>query len=156
MSTRSTIWVETKEGFKGVYCQNDGYLSHNGAILYIDYTDLDKVSELINGGGLSSLGGYITPINYNIHNFNNRQDNICCFYARDRGDSLKIFNADNFKEAMSLFEEYNYFFIYGVWYYEKNGELLILTSEAILEEWGGEGFIHKSFIINEYKKLKGY
>ena len=121
-----------------------------------DYTDLQKVNELISGGSLSSLGGYITPRSYKIHNFDNRQDDVCCFYARDRGDSLEIFNVLSFEEAWAFFEEYNYFFIGGVWYYEKNGELLILTSDAILEEWGGEGFIYKSFIVNEYKKLKGY
>jgi len=56
MGTRSTIAIELADGtVEQVYCHWDGYLVHNGKILYTHYTDPAKVQALVNLGGFSSL-----------------------------------------------------------------------------------------------------
>lgn len=46
MSTRSYIMLQDGNVLKGIYCHNDGYLSHNGVILQKAYQDLDKVKKI--------------------------------------------------------------------------------------------------------------
>jgi hypothetical protein len=56
MGTRSTIALEYADGSVGqVYCHWDGYLSNNGEILRLHYTDPFKVRDLLDGGDMSSL-----------------------------------------------------------------------------------------------------
>ena len=56
MGTRSRIGYELPDhSVVSVYCHWDGYLEHNGRILVQEYLDRDKVQELIDGGGISSL-----------------------------------------------------------------------------------------------------
>ena len=61
MSTRSYIMLQDGDVLKGIYCHNDGYLSHNGVILQKAYQDLDKVKKLISLGDLSALGENLEP-----------------------------------------------------------------------------------------------
>jgi len=57
MSTRSNIIVERRDGtFKRIYCHSDGYLSHNGLILWGNYDTQEKCEALVALGDLSSLG----------------------------------------------------------------------------------------------------
>jgi len=55
MSTRSNIVYDTGESVRAVYCHHDGYLDHNGRILFEHYNSEDKVEALINIGDFSSL-----------------------------------------------------------------------------------------------------
>lgn len=56
MGTRSRIGIELPDhSVLSVYCHWDGYPEHNGRILVKDYQDREKVQELIDGGGMSSL-----------------------------------------------------------------------------------------------------
>ena len=56
MGTRSTIALEYADGAVGqVYCHWDGYLSNNGEILRLHYTNPFKVRDLLDGGDMSSL-----------------------------------------------------------------------------------------------------
>jgi len=55
MSTRSNIVYDTGESVRVVYCHHDGYLDHNGRILFDHYNSEDKVEALINIGDFSSL-----------------------------------------------------------------------------------------------------
>lgn len=56
MGTRSTIALEYADGSVGqIYCHWDGYLDHNGMILYKQYKDPFVVRDLIDLGGFSSL-----------------------------------------------------------------------------------------------------
>jgi hypothetical protein len=57
MGTRSTIALEFADGtVEQVYCHWDGYLEHNGKILQEHYSDPFKLRDLIDQGGISSLG----------------------------------------------------------------------------------------------------
>lgn len=57
MSTRSDIIAQFSNLKWGrIYCHWDGYLAHNGKILFEHYTDQKKVESLIMLGDLSILG----------------------------------------------------------------------------------------------------
>ena len=83
MGTRSTIAIQNADGtVTGIYCHWDGYLSHNGNILYQFYRDEDKVRALIELGNISSLGREIGT----RHSFNDRPEGETTAFARDRGE----------------------------------------------------------------------
>ena len=123
MGTRSFIAVKTESGYKGVYCHWDGYLSNNGRILFENYTDLETVNKLIDGGGISSLGEIIGD----KHDFDDRESGTT-YYHRDRDEEWE----DNKPtEVTTLFEltntasqcgtEYLYLFEDGKWKYADRG-----------------------------------
>jgi hypothetical protein len=55
MATRSTIALDTTEGFMAIYCHWDGYPDGVGATLKSFYSTFDQVKSLIEKGDLSSL-----------------------------------------------------------------------------------------------------
>ena len=55
MSTRSNIVYDTGDSVRAVYCHHDGYLDHNGRILFDHYNSEDKVEALIELGDFTSL-----------------------------------------------------------------------------------------------------
>ena len=122
MGTRSMIALEYADGTVGqVYCHWDGYLSHNGMILDINYRDPFKVRELLDGGDMSSLGDSVEG---------------CSFYS-ERGEDCpqRMYKdyAEYRKEAQ--FEEYNYILRKdGKWYVEFYGEFDGLLTQAIMDE----------------------
>lgn len=106
MSTRSDIIVELNNGkWHRIYCHSDGYLSHNGRILFDHYTDQKHVEELVALGDLSSLGkeiGEKHPFdgpafflpggdsllpNPAYEEFKKRYGDWCRAYGRDRGQA---------------------------------------------------------------------
>lgn len=87
MSTRSTITIKRKDGTEtSIYCHSDGYIEGVGAILQLAYNTADKVEELMRLGDLSRLGYYTKPKAGTPHDFENRQENVCVAYHRDRGE----------------------------------------------------------------------
>jgi hypothetical protein len=110
--------MEYADGTIGqVYCHWDGYLSHNGKILLVNYTDPFKVRELLDGGDMSSLRESVDG---------------CSFYA-ERGEDCPQRMYKDFaefrKEAQG--EEYNYILRKdGNWYVEFYGEFNGLLNEA--------------------------
>lgn len=115
MGTRSTIALEFADGtVEQVYCHWDGYLSHNGAILQEHYSDPFKLRDLIDQGGISSLGEEIGS----KHPFSShtspadkiayeaaQEANATTFYTRDRGESLTI---EKFKDFADYKENHQY------------------------------------------------
>jgi hypothetical protein len=112
MATRSSISIIKEDGtVSQVYCHWDGYISHNGVILFTYYQDADKVKELVNLGDMSSLGSEIIPTGN--HSFDNPQDNVTVFFGRDRGeDDTKPNHFKDFKDFLKKgnFQEYNYIY----------------------------------------------
>lgn len=134
MATRSTIALEYADGTVGqVYCHWDGYLEHNGQILYTNYKDPFKVRALLDQGDISSLDAEIGD----EHGFDERGKGTT-FYMRDRGETgceQRMFKdyAEYRKEAQ--FEEYNYILRRdGNWYVEFYGKFDGLLGDAIAEE----------------------
>lgn len=121
MATRSTIWIKKEDGlYDGIYCHWDGYMSHNGKILYEQYNTIELAKELISFGNMSQLANIVSH---------------CKFYHRDRNQDFKMYKDFTFEEIENVFEEYNYFFIDGKWkFISYRGKLKNITKRLLEEE----------------------
>ena len=100
MSTRSRIAIEKQDGtVTSIYCHFDGYISGNGETLQTNYSNREKVEQLIALGDISSLKSDI-------------DETIA--YHRDRGEDLdqkQHTDVEKFyDEAFEMGEEYAYLF----------------------------------------------
>lgn len=146
MATRSTIALEYADGtVEQVYCHWDGYLEHNGQILYKNYQDPFKLRELIDLGDVSSLGINIgrkhafSPFEGDKADYETAQAEGCTtFYGRDRGETgvgAKKFKDFEDYKANHQYEEYEYILrTDGHWYVSKYNGPYVLLGEAIAEE----------------------
>jgi len=116
MATRSTIAIRNADNtVTAIYCHWDGYLSHNGKILFENYNTEEKVRELIALGDLSVLGPEIGT----KHSFDNPHEvgseeyynfsKQCTAYGRDRGEKgVGQTTYENWEDMYS--QEFNYIF----------------------------------------------
>ena len=133
MATRSTIAIQREDGTVAqVYCHWDGYLEYNGAYLVQYYNTQEKVEELLSHGDISSLGktiGVAHPFGaqeakISQEEYDRLYDGMTLYYGRDRGEAdtqARVFKdvAEYEKTGDSgMFEEFNYLFIDGRWYYK--------------------------------------
>ena len=87
MATRSRIAIENQDGtVKSIYCHWDGYVSHNGRMLFNHY-DNEKLEKLIELGDISALG-------------ESTKDTIA--FHRDRREDL---HNKTFENVEKLFED---------------------------------------------------
>jgi len=145
MATRSTIALEFADGtVQQVYCHWDGYLEHNGQILYKNYSDPFKLRDLIDLGDISSLG-----INVGRkHAFSSFEgdkadyeaamaEGCTTFYGRDRGETgtgAKKFKDFEDYKARHQYEEYEYILrTDGFWYVSQYEKSYTLLGEAIAD-----------------------
>lgn len=110
MSTNSRIGIYENGAVKSIYCHWDGYIEHNGDILFNHYDTAERVNELIMLGDLSVLDCVIGEKT----DFDTPSHNQCIAYHRDRGEELNI-RASTI-EYLSEWEEYNYLFKDGKWF----------------------------------------
>lgn len=104
MATTSSISVFNPETnlWHSVYCHWDGYLSHNGKILFDHYPTIDLALKLVSEGDMSILG-----------------EGYCIYYGRDRDEKrAKQWIGEEFDLALSpkFGQDYNYWFKDGNWY----------------------------------------
>jgi len=137
MGTRSTIALEYADGTVGqVYCHWDGYLDHNGMILYKHYSNPFILRDLIDLGDLSSLRPEVGV----AHDFDDRfaSEEQCTFYGRDRGESAT--DAKSFKDFEDYrknhqYEEYEYILrTDGNWYVSDHGQPYVLLADELAEQ----------------------
>ena len=152
MATRSTIAIQREDGTVAqVYCHWDGYLENNGVLLVNNYDTADKVEALIANGDISSLGtcvGEKHPFDtYDLSKLS-LEDKILAeraevqgwtlYYGRDRGETdcqARVFKdvAEYEKTGDGgMFEEFNYLFIEGRWYYKSYDGLVRDVERAIV------------------------
>ena len=138
MGTRSTIALEFADGtVEQVYCHWDGYLAHNGQILFQYYSDPFKLRDLIDLGDMSSLGPNIGT----QHAFDKAPEGECTFYLRDRkeqGCKAKKFKDFADYKARHQYEEYEYILrnVDGkaVWFVAEHGDGYIELDAALEDE----------------------
>ena len=148
MSTNSTIALEFANGQVGqVYAHWDGYLAHNGKNLLDNYSDPLKLQQLIDLGGLSTLGAEIgekhefdCPHKYGTPEYQEWQtakEGMCTFYGRDRGEegmSARYFKDFADYEQNHQYQEYEYILrTDGQWYVDQGNGYELLT-EAFAKE----------------------
>ena len=147
MGTRSTIALEFADGtVEQVYCHWDGYLEHNGKILAEHYSDPFKLRDLIDLGGLSSLRRDIGEKHAfsqfdlpkeEVEAFVKRTENMCTFYARDRGEKLSAHKFVDFQDYLAhhSYEEYEYILRKdGNWYVQCHDDPYVTLKSAIADE----------------------
>ena len=134
MATRSTIALLRDNGeVVKVYSHWDGYLECNGEILFKYYNTPEKVEALLALGDISSLDvniGEAHPFGPDYNNKGSDADKAydaakeagwTTFYGRDRGEhgtGAKVYKDLATYEKNAQFEEYNYLYMYGNWYYK--------------------------------------
>lgn len=129
MSTRSVIAKKTEDGFVGVYCHSDGYISYNGKILFENYSDETKLDKLISQGSISSLRPRIGT----KHSFNDRPENESTFYHRDRGERLVIHTWKTLYQMICSMGDCEYFYVWndGEWVVSNGDESFKKLSELV-------------------------
>ena len=137
MATRSTIALEYADGtVDQIYCHWDGYLEHNGRILFEHYKDPFKVRKLMDLGDVSSLAPSIEkPAG---HTFDKSVEGYTVFYGRDRGEkgvgSKRFVDFENYVRCHQ-YEEYEYILrTDGKWYVCKYNGSYELLALAMAEE----------------------
>jgi hypothetical protein len=148
MGTRSTIALEFADGtVEQVYCHWDGYLEHNGKILFENYTDPFKLRDLIDLGDISSLGKNIGD-KHPFSPHGSEADELAyheavdlagatTFYGRDRGEegieAKKFKNYADYR-ANHQYEEFAYILrnIDGkaVWFVADHSDRFVPLAEA--------------------------
>ena len=120
MATRSRIGIELQDGsILSVYHHWDGYPSWLGRILNTHYNTKEKVSELIDGGDMSTCwtkdrwtGRQIAP--YVMENIEAAEYGPQ-YYAQ-RGENFPPRLHKDMEEFFSMGEEYSYIFRNGQWF----------------------------------------
>ena len=151
MATRSTIALEFADGtVQQVDSHWDGYIEHNGKILFEHYSDPFKLRDLIDQGDISSLGPNIGVKHpFSPHGDGDKaaydaamEAGATTFYGRDRGEdgvsARKFANFDDYK-ANHQYEEFEYILrTDGQWYVSSYERPYVLLSNEIvkLEEVG--------------------
>jgi hypothetical protein len=155
MGTRSTIALEFADGtVEQVYCHWDGYLAHNGKILFENYSNPFILRDLIDLGDLSSLRPTIGTKHAfsqfdlpkeEVEAFVKLTEDMCTFYGRDRGETGT--SAKKFKDFADYienhqYEEYEYILrcVDGkaVWFVKCHSEDWKTLEQALIEETTGE------------------
>lgn len=99
MSTHCLIGIKYGSTIDAIYCHYDGFLNGVGRMLVNYYNSEDLAAELIELGGISSLGEIIgqqiKPDDYQMQMVKKRSDQSdeplqTLAYHRDRGDALVI------------------------------------------------------------------
>ena len=134
MATRSTIALLRDDGTVAkVYCHWDGYLENNGELLVKHYNTPEKIEALLALGDISSLGevvGEKHPFDTYDKSKLSAEDlalaeraeaeSWTLYYGRDRGETgtePKVYADLGLYERNAQFEEFNYCYIFGNWYY---------------------------------------
>ncbi len=91
-STRSRVGILNSDGtIKSVYVHNDGYLSGVGKTLKQNYTNDEKIKQLIALGNLSFIGKEIGE----KHDFDSEDYESTLAYGRDGGEKNQFANISN-------------------------------------------------------------
>lgn len=148
MATRSTIALLRDNGeVVKVYCHWDGYLENNGELLVKHYNTPEKIEALLALGDISSLGevvGEKHPFDTYDKSKLSAEDlalaeraeaeSWTLYYGRDRGETgteAKVYKDLGEYEAKAQFEEYNYCFIYGTWYYTSYDDVVRSVEDGL-------------------------
>ena len=140
MGTRSDIVVHrTDDKWARVYCHWDGYLDHNGRILFDHYGSQELAEKLVAPGDMSSLHERCDKPNG--HSYETPVDGYTVYYGRDRGETgvdAQIF--DTLNDAWpsgTTGTEFTYIWHDGQWWVadpDKGSQTLIELGAALSGE----------------------
>lgn len=123
MSTNSTIAVKTEEGYKAIYCHNNGYPEYMYPMLRDWYGTEERALALVNLGDASYIEKRLVPSQDSGHSFDNPEEGVSMFYHRDRGESWEHTAPEYYiKERLLDQQFYVYIFEDGAWHVYILGE----------------------------------
>lgn len=154
MSTISRIAMKQDDNtYKSIYCHSDGYLEHNGVILYTYYKDKIKVEDLIKLGDISKLGKEVSPDSSKPHNFKEQQDDVTVAYHRDRGEKFHskdfLTREELIKYSIKSSENILYVYEDGVWKYI---DTMHKNYDSVIEHNLKQELIKRNYIFNPLKE----
>jgi hypothetical protein len=125
MSTRSRIGLMLEDGtIEHSYCHFDGYPNGVGHTLVENYSEIEKVKELLSFGDMSFLCAKVNP--EGEHSFGNPEKDVTVFYGRDRGESDVDSVTTSMDEYLSVKYssciDYQYVFSGGHWWVYDNND----------------------------------
>lgn len=116
MSTNAAIAVRTNDGYKTIYCHNDGYFNYMYPMLSTYYASQERADALVELGDTSFIAKRLLPSKDSDHSFDNPEEDVCIFYHRDRGEPLHCTAASLLgKEEVLRMQYYAYIFEDGQW-----------------------------------------
>lgn len=123
MATCAGIAIKTEEGYKTIYCHNDGDTSYMLRMLRTNYGSKELAAKLIDFGNASFIGKKLEP-EYAYHCFSCPEPDVSVFYHRDRGDDWEDCEPDYFPLKKDVFAVYYYAYIFDgeKWYGYKDGK----------------------------------
>jgi hypothetical protein len=133
MSTRSRIGLVRENGeVISIYCHFDGYPEGVGLKLIENYTDKDKVIDLMKLGSISSLCSTLEETEKESYFTRGEEKNI--YFSFSKEDILENTKRDVFEEYLYLFENgkwqgYERIFLAG-----KNGDIKAIDIENWSED----------------------
>lgn len=138
MGTRSNIAIQEKDGsIRAIYCHWDGYLAHNGQMLFNYYSSTAKLRKLIDLGSISILAPEIGTKT----DFDNPKDGQVIAYNRDRGE--EDHEADEYPDIETFVKSFDgaswieYIYVFDVktktWsYFTNNNKTLLPLKDYVL------------------------
>lgn len=140
MSTRSDIIVHRADGsWHRVYCHWDGYIDHNGKILYENYNSQELAEKLVSFGDISSLAESCDKPDG--HSYDNKIKGYTVYYGRDRGeDDVEGTIGDSLATVwpeMGTWTEFTYVWDNGCWMVgdpDEGTQTLISLEDALLKK----------------------
>lgn len=133
MGTSATIAVRRGDTVYATTVHWDGYPEYVGKILASSYNSLDKATDLILLGDLSSLGNKLKPEADQEHSFLHPAKDVCVAYHRDRGENLEIESFEYSDDENLMAErlsymgtDFTYVWNHGMWYIYRGGKFISL------------------------------
>lgn len=114
MSTNSTVAVKTDSGYESIYVHWDGYFDYMYPMLSENYASWERAQALVSFGDASFIAERIMPSKGSDHSFEHREEGVCLFYHRDRGEDFHAEFYSN-KAAVLKSQYYVYIFEDGQW-----------------------------------------
>lgn len=142
MATRSTIAIENADGtIHQVYCHWDGYISHNGVLLYKFYNTRELVEKLVSGASISSLGEFVSDTPKPFDRLIENDDRYTIYYSY-RGEITEIRHFKDFDdyEQNHQYEEFEYLF----------------TKDNVWSVFFGDDWRDLEYVIQEGKYLENF
>ena len=116
MSTHAVIAMATKNGYKAIGVNFDGYVGHTGAILGGWYNTEKKVAALIALGNLSQINERLAPDEGEKHSWKEPAEGVTIAYHRDRGEKFRNLGTFATRRELQSNAEYVYVFENGRWF----------------------------------------
>lgn len=120
MSTQCGISIKTEKGYETIYVHSDGYPEYMWPMLTEHYNSEELAKKLVSFGDASCIDERLEPTPGSGHCFDHRENGVCVFYNRDRGEQNTGPNCYDRKLVLNMYY-YAYIWKDGCWNFYKGG-----------------------------------